>query len=52
MYPYTNVTANKSFPPSDPLASDGWSSPSFCRPEETTAVHRGGAVLKFKLGYI
>jgi hypothetical protein len=24
----------------------------FSRPEQTTAVHRGGAVLKFKLGYI
>ncbi|RZC33738.1 lysine-specific demethylase 7B [Asbolus verrucosus] len=27
-----------------------WESPQFSRPEQTTAIHRGGAVLKFKLG--
>lgn len=28
-----------------------WGSSEFSRPEQTTAIHRGGAVLKFKLGY-
>ena len=27
-----------------------WDGSQFSRPEQTTAVHRGGAVLKFKLG--
>lgn len=27
-----------------------WDTSEFARPEQTTAIHRGGAVLKFKLG--
>lgn len=36
------------------VENDGqnWMAPQFSRPEQTTAIHRGGAVLKFKLGYI
>lgn len=48
MYPYENMSVLKSFSPNNPNSE--WNSPSFCRPEETTAIHRGGAVLKFKLG--
>lgn len=27
-----------------------WETSEFARPEQTTAIHRGGAVLKIKLG--
>ncbi|EFA11284.1 lysine-specific demethylase 7B [Tribolium castaneum] len=32
------------------VEEQSWLSPQFSRPEQTTAIHRGGAVLKFKLG--
>ncbi|KAF5283043.1 hypothetical protein FQR65_LT14104 [Abscondita terminalis] len=50
MYPYENSSRCNTLPPKDTLEGVNWESPSFCRPEQTTAVHRGGAVLKFKLG--
>ncbi|KAK4871652.1 hypothetical protein RN001_015776 [Aquatica leii] len=50
MYPYENMSTCNSFAPNDTLERIDWETPSFCRPEQTTAIHRGGAVLKFKLG--
>ncbi|KAF5276696.1 hypothetical protein FQA39_LY06500 [Lamprigera yunnana] len=50
MYPYENIPSYEPFDTDDMSKDPSWNSPSFCRPEQTTAVHRGGAVLKIKLG--
>ncbi|KAK5639176.1 hypothetical protein RI129_011668 [Pyrocoelia pectoralis] len=50
MYPYENMSSCNIFATNQDIETPWDGSPQFCRPEETTAVHRGGAVLKFKLG--
>ncbi|CAH0562106.1 unnamed protein product [Brassicogethes aeneus] len=45
-YENTNTLLNDG-PDGDQL---GWGVPNFERPEETIAIHRGGTVLKFKIG--
>lgn len=54
MYPYersgTSADDPALVPTGRPLDTQHWLNMPFDRPQETVAIHRGGTVLKFKLG--